>query len=127
MIVAKKDLKVFIFIWAFIFFTIGIYPFFYNKELQLWAIVLSVCFVIVAFLRPIIFLVFYQIWTKFGIFIGGIISKIIMFVLYFGLFTPVSILLKILGKDLLNKKVNKSQVSYWIDRETQPQSMRKQF
>lgn len=127
MTVAKKDLKVFIFIWAFIFFTIGIYPFFYNKEPQLWAIVLSVCFVIVAFIKPIIFLAFYKIWTKFGNFIGGIISKIIMFILYFGLFTPVSIVLKVLGKDLLNKKMNKSQVSYWIDRETQPQSMKKQF
>jgi len=58
---------------------------------------------------------------------GGIISKIIMFILYFGLFTPVSIFLKILGKDLLSKKVDKSKYSYWVNRKDQPQSMKNQF
>lgn len=70
---------------------------------------------------------FYKVFIKFGNLIGGIISKIIMFVLYFGLFTPVSIFLKIIAKDLLNKKVDKSKKSYWIERESQPQSMKQQF
>ncbi len=50
-----------------------------------------------------------------------------MFILYFGIFTPVSLVLKILGKDLLKKKMDKQGSSYWIDRETQPQSMKNQF
>ena len=62
-----------------------------------------------------------------GEFIGGVISKIIMFALYFGVFTPYSIFLKIIGKDLLNKKIDKSRESYWTEREKQPESMKNQF
>jgi hypothetical protein len=47
--------------------------------------------------------------------------------LYFGFFTPISLVLKLLGKDLLNKKIDKSQESYWVERKTQPQSMKNQF
>ena len=50
-----------------------------------------------------------------------------MFILYFCIFTPVSIFLKILGKDLLDKKIDKSQNSYWIERKKQPESMKNQF
>ena len=32
-----------------------------------------------------------------------------------------------MSKDLLNKKVDKSKKSYWIERESQPESMKQQF
>ncbi len=125
--VKKHDLKVFALIWACIFMVIGVLPLFKSENIRLWAIIVSILFVATAFTKPEVLTRFYQIWTKVGEFIGGIISKIVMFILYFGLFTPVAIFLRLLGKDLLNKKIDKSQESYWIDREMQPQSMKHQF
>jgi hypothetical protein len=119
--IKKKDLKIFAFIWSGIFIAIGI-----LQEVNLFYYIASV-FIIIGLFKPSLFSGFYKVWTKIGEFIGGIISKIIMFILYFGLFTPVSIFLKILGKDLLNKKIDKSKNSYWIERESQPQSMKNQF
>ncbi len=125
--VKKHDLKVFAFIWAGIFMAAGVLPLLKGGEIRIWAVAVSLLFVAVSIIKPELLTRFYQLWTKFGGFMGGVISKVIMFILYFGLFTPVSFVLKLLGKDLLDKKIDKSQKSYWIERETQPQSMKHQF
>jgi len=125
--VKKHDLKVFALIWAGIFMAAGVLPLFKGGDIRIWAIAVSLLFVTVSIIKPELLTRFYQLWTKFGGFMGSIISKVMMFILYFGLFTPVSFVLKLLGKDLLDKKIDKSQKSYWIERETQPQSMKHQF
>ena len=125
--VKKHDLKVFAFIWAGIFMAVGLLPLLKDGEIRIWAVAVSLLFVAVSIIKPELLTRFYHLWTRFGGFMGGIISKVMMFILYFGLFTPVSFVLKLLGKDLLNKKIDKSQKSYWIERETQPQSMKHQF
>jgi len=122
-----KKLQTFAYIWGFIFITIALYPLLKSGEIKVWSVVVSITFISTANIRPLFLLGFYNLWTKIGDVIGGIISKIIMFILYFGLFTPISIVLKLLGKDLLDKKVEKSRNSYWIERKTQPQSMKNQF
>jgi formate-dependent nitrite reductase membrane component NrfD len=125
--VKKHDLKMFAIIWSAIFGIIGILPLLKGQDIKILAIIIALIFNIIAFTKPQILTRFYKIWMKFGEFIGGIMSKIMMTILYFGIFTPVSIFLKIIGKDLLDKKIDKSRTSYWIERETQPQSMKNQF
>jgi len=48
-------------------------------------------------------------------------------VLFYLFFTPVAFILRLFGKDLLNKKLDKNKESYWTNRETQPESMKNQF
>ena len=122
-----KDLQTFAYIWAGIFTVIGLYPLLDGADIRIWSIAIAIVFIAIVLIKPTILTSFYKVWIKIGDFIGGIISKVIMFILYFGLFTPISIFLKILGKDLLNKKVDKSPESYWIEREKQPESMKNQF
>ncbi|AXH14189.1 SxtJ family membrane protein [Malaciobacter mytili] len=125
--IKKKELISFGLIWAFLFFIIGLYPLVYSKDLRVWSIIIASIILIILIIKPEILNKFYIIWIKFGEFIGKFMSKIIMFILYFGIFTPTSFVLKILKKDLLRKKINKQENSYWISRDTQPQSMKKQF
>ena len=89
--IKTKDLKIFSFIWAFIFILIGLL----NSIYFFYAV--SSIFIIIGVVKPILFTRFYKVWIGIGEFIGGIVSKLILFILYFGLFTPVSIFLKILG------------------------------
>ena len=70
---------------------------------------------------------FYRVWVKFGEVIGGVISKVIMMILFYVMFTPISFVLKLLGKDLLNKKIDKNASTYWVTRETQPGSLKNQY
>ncbi len=121
-----KKYREFGLIWSVIF--LGIFLFlFFNDNKQYVLLVISFLFLVIVFFKPILLKSFYHFWIKFGNTIGSIISKVIMFILYFGLFTPVSLILRILGKDLLHKKVDKKSSTYWIKREVQPQSMKNQF
>ena len=77
--------------------------------------------------KPALLQSFYVLWTKVGEFIGGIISKIMLAILFYFIFTPVAVILRLLKKDLLHKRIDKTVSSYWIEREQQPESMKNQF
>lgn len=122
-----KDLKTFALIWSLIFLIVGIWPLFSGNTVRLWAMLIMLLFLIVAFLKPSLLNSFYKIWIKIGEVIGGFISKVIMVILFYGMFTPVAFVLRLLGKDLLRKKLDKNSSSYWIKRDTQPGSLKNQF
>ena len=125
----NKSLKTFGLIWAFIFLVIATYPILKEQPLRLWSLYTSFGFLATSFIYPKLYKIsyFYQAWIKFGDCIGKINSKIIIFILFYFLFLPIGILLKIFRKDLLGKKINKSATSYFIDREKQPKDMENQF
>lgn len=125
--IKKSELRNFSLIWSFLFSVYAIYPLSKGEMLHKWVLLVALLFVLVAFIKPTILGGFYRIWVKIGELIGGVISKVIMFILYFIIFTPISFSLKILGKDLLNKRLDKTASTYWIDRDVQPQSMKNQF
>lgn len=125
----KKDLKIFGLIWASIFFLIAIFPITSGNEMKIFSFYISILFILISLINPIFFrqIYFYQSWEKFGNFIGKINSKIVIIVLFYGFFSPIGIVLKILRKDLLKKKINKATHTYFIERNEQPQSMNNQF
>ena len=127
MVIKAKDLRTFSLIWFAIFTLIGLHPLLKGLELREWSVGLGMLFLLIALIKPQVLKSFYILWVKMGEFMGGIISKVIMFLLYFGFFTPISLILKLLRKDLLQKKIDKQASSYWIRRNTQPQSMKYQF
>ena len=67
-----------------------------------------------------------KIWFKFGVFLGKIVSPLIMVIIYFFVVTPIGLMLKVFKKDVLRLKFNKNK-SYWIEK-TEPKSkMKNQF
>ena len=65
-------------------------------------------------------------WTKFGIYLGKILSPIIMMIIFFLIVTPIGLLMRILRKDLINLKFNNNN-TYWIKRGDQKSKMKNQF
>ena len=65
-------------------------------------------------------------WFKFGILLGKIISPLVMGVIFFFIVTPISIIMKILGKDILSLKKNNKR-SYWIKKSNIISKMKNQF
>lgn len=141
--IANKDLRVFAYIWAFIFFIIAIYPLYKSgfssllavdslaalqaQNIEFWSLYVCLGFFVLGTLMPKLLTWFYKAWVKIGDFIGGVISKIILLILFYAMFTPISLVLKILRKDLLHKKIDKKSPSYWIKRDMQPGSLKNQF
>ena len=56
-----------------------------------------------------------------------IIAPIIMAIVYFFILTPISLVVRLFGKDLLNIKFNNKLDTYWTDRKKNLGPMKKQF
>ena len=123
----RKDLRVFGFIWTVFFLAVALYPMINEGEPRTWALICSGAFFITALLIPDILKWFYIIWVKIGNVIGKINSYIIMFLLFFLIFTPVAIIFKIFGRDPLKRKIRKNKETYWEERKEQPGTMKYQY
>jgi len=113
-------------VFSIVFLLISIYPFIYGENIRYWSLIISLIFFILGFLNSRLLTPLNKIWFKIGIFLGRIISPIIMGIIFFFVVTPIGLLMRIFKKDLLNLKFN-SDKSYWIEK-TEPKSkMKKQF
>ena len=88
--------------------------------------VLSLAFFILGILNSKLLHPLNFIWFKFGIFLGKLISPLVLFVIFFVIVTPTGIIMRILKKDLLNLKFNDKE-SYWIKKKDFKSTMKKQF
>ena len=109
-----------------IFFLYGIWPILSLNEIRIWSLVISVIFLILGLFNSKILSPINNYWIKFGELLGKIISPIVMSFVYFFVITPIAIIIRLLGKDLLRTKFDK-KLSYWINREKNIGSMKKQF
>ena len=109
-----------------VFLIIGLWPLKNGLELNYIFIGISIIFLILGLMNSKILTPFNKIWVKFGELLGRIIAPIVMAIIYFFILTPISLILRIFGKDLLNLKFSKEK-SYWTKREKNIGTMDKQF
>ncbi len=62
-------------------------------------------------LRPV-----YQVWMCLALSIGGLISRLILTILFFFVMTPIGLMLKLFGKKMLDIKQKGEKDTYWIPR-----------
>ena len=111
----------------FIVFTlIAFYPLINQGEIRIWSVLVSLFFLIFGIINSKILTPLNKIWFKFGIFLGKIISPIVMGLIFFLVVTPIGFLMRMLKKDLLNLKYNKNS-SYWIEKNDPKSKMKNQF
>ena len=109
-----------------VFLIIAFWPFVSFSMFKIWPLIISIIFLILGLMNSKILSPLNKIWFKFGILLGSIVSPIVMSIIFFVIITPIGIIMKMLGKDLLNKKYNK-QSSYWIIKDNSKNSMKQQF
>ena len=109
-----------------VFLLIALYPLTYSGEIRIWSVIISAIFLFLGLLNSKILSPVNKLWFKFGIFLGKIISPLIMGIIFFLVVTPIGLMMRLLGKDLLNLKYNKSQ-SYWIEKTGPKSKMKNQF
>jgi hypothetical protein len=111
----------------FIFFLIlSIFPLFKDGNIRIWAVIVSIIFLILGLLNSSILSPLNKIWFKFGILLGNFMSPIVMGIIFFFVVTPTSLIMKVFKKDLLSLKKNDNQ-SYWIQKSTIKSKMKNQF
>ena len=110
-----------------IFLIVALWPLKSGEDIRLWSLALSIIFFILGILNSKLLMPLNKLWFKFGILLGTIVSPLIMGLVYFFVVTPMGVLMRILGKDLLKTSKVKSASSYWIKRDKQQSTMKKQF
>ena len=115
------------FLFCIVFLAISLWPLKSQEDVRLWAFILALIFLVLGILNSKFLTPLNKLWMKFGIFLGSIISPFVMGVVFFMVVTPVGLIMRFLGKDLLRIKKSKFVSTYWISREKQNNTMKRQF
>ena len=109
-----------------VFLIISLWPLLNSNEIRIWSLIVSIIFLTLGLINSKALTPLNKLWFKFGIFLGNIISPIVMGIIYFAVVTPIALLLKFINKDVLSLKKTKNG-SYWKIKEKYNSSMRNQF
>jgi hypothetical protein len=90
----------------------------YVQKLETFAYVFTILcflFVIITFFAPQLHTPLSRLWYASGILLGKVISPIVLGSMFFVLITPIALITRLFGRDVL--KIKKSFLkSYWVDR-----------
>ena len=106
---------------------IGLWPIKNGESLNIYFLTASVIFLLLGLVNSKLLSPLNKLWIKFGEILGIIIAPLVMALVYFVILTPVSLIVRIFGKDLLGLKFLKEKETYWIKRKKNLGSMKKQF
>ena len=104
------------FFFTFVFAAAAAY-FYYSTNVT-WAYVFiaaALVFLLVTLINSDVLLPLNKLWMRFGLLLGMIVSPIVLGVIFFGLFTPIAILMRLSRRDELRLKYAQ-KVSHWISR-----------
>jgi len=110
-----------------VFLVIGLWPLTKSGEINLYLISIAVIFLNLGLSKSKMLSPLNKAWIKLGEILGRIIAPIVMALVYFLILTPISLLVRLLGKDLIGMKFSNDIKSYWIKRKKHLGSMDKQF
>lgn len=115
---------------SFIFFIFFLYFFLTaNFYFSYFFLFFSIIFLFFSIIFPKYLSKLNKAWMILGLLLGKIINPIVLGIIYFGLFTPIGLFRKIIGKDELKLKL-KNMNSYWQHREKvsiTPKTFKDQF
>mgnify|MGYP001476304200 CR=1 FL=1 len=109
-----------------VFLLIATYPLINKGDLRAWSLIISLIFLVLGLANSKILTPLNKLWFRFGIFLGKIFSPLIMGIIFFLVVTPIGLLMRLLGKDLLNLKYNNNK-SYWVKKDGPKSKMKNQF
>ena len=111
----------------FIFFLIiALWPLINDGNIRLWSLIVSIIFLILGIINSKILTPLNYLWFKFGLLLGKVVSPIVLGIIFFFVVTPTGIIMRLIGKDILNIKKNNLN-TYWIEKKNEKSSMKNQF
>ena len=110
-----------------VFLVIAFWPLTKKSEINLYLISIALIFLVLGLLNSKILSPLNKAWIKLGEILGIIVAPVVMAIVYFIILTPISLLVRLFGKDLIGMKFSNDIKSYWIKRKKNLGSMDKQF
>ena len=117
---------------GFVFFIVFLIIAFWNfrgdfSQISALPFYISLVFLFLGLINSKLLTPLNKLWFKFGMLLGAVIAPLVMMLVFFIVVTPIGLIMKLIGKDLLNNKINKNVKSYWIKRKDPIGTMKNQF
>ena len=123
----KSSNKSFGILFFVVFLGLGLWPLTNDNSPNIYLIIISITFLILGLLNSKLLSPLNSFWIKFGELLGKMIAPVVMVIIYFLILTPISLMVRLFGKDLLGLKFSKQLKTYWMKRKKDLGSMDKQF
>jgi len=128
--VAPGSARSFGLVFSVLFVALALLPLLHGKPARWWALGPAVLLLAAALLAPRLLAPLNLLWFRLGLAMHAVVNPIVMAVMFYGAVVPMGLLLKALGKDLLQLRWQPAAETYWIRRNPPgpaPGSMSKQF
>jgi hypothetical protein len=126
---SPKELRSFGLLVGAVFGVIGIWPLLLRgEELRLWAIGVGGTLMLLGGVLPGVLAPVHKIWMQVGHLLGWINTRILLSLVFYGLVTPMGILFRIMGKDVMLRAFAQDSPTYRVLKQPRPRGhMRYQF
>jgi hypothetical protein len=99
------------------FALVGAYSLWRGGTAYAWAFGLAAVTAVVTIARPEWLAPLNRLWMKFGELLHGIVSPVVLGLIFYGVFTPVAFVMRMAGRDAMKRKFEPTAPTYWIGRD----------
>lgn len=118
------------FVFAGFFCFVALFPYLIGTTFYWWPLAVAGLFALLAVALPRALAPFNRWWLKLGLLLHRVASPLALGIIFFGAILPTNIVFRLLRKDPLRLRLNRTSGTYWIPREDRgrrPESMKDQF
>jgi len=115
---------------AVLFLLIALAPLRHGHPPRWWWFAVAAVPGLLALVKPVLLAGPNRLWVKLGILLGKVVSPIALAILFYGVLTPLALVMRLTGQDPLRLRLDPGADSYWIPRKPPgppPDSMTNQF
>lgn len=114
----RRSLRSFAWVMTAALFLLGTVLYFFGevRERAVWFIGASLLFLLCGMAFPSVLKPIYKVWMLLALVLGWLMSRVLLTLVFFFLFTPISLIFKLISKDPLNRKIDRDKSSYWMPR-----------
>ena len=112
----KNDIRNFGLIIGAVLIAIVMLLFWKEKQSYDILMIVGIVLCVTSLILPVILKPFYFAWMTFSIILGWIMTRVILSLVFYGIITPIGLFSRLVGKEFLNLKLNKTENTYWNHR-----------
>ena len=117
---SAKKVRNFGLLFSFIAIAFAAFRYYRGGNLWVWFVCASAFFLLTGmFLKPVLRPI-YVVWMRFAYLLGWLNTRFLLGVFFFVVMTPVGLLMRLFGRDPLNRRIDRTQTSYWMKRDPAP-------
>lgn len=112
----KKDFRSFGLVVGGVFLAIAAFALWREKAWYVWPAGIGAPLVVLGAVVPSILRPVYFAWMSMAVVLGFVMTRVILTLFFFLVLTPVGLFFKLIGRDALHRKIDRSGTTYWIDK-----------